>query len=202
MPAKIFFLQEFTKELVLNSVPEIKEKVEKLEKTHRAEQEKKEMIRRIRKKLKESEVEKPIQEISEDVKELKREDLIDKGKTKTVDISKKLGAGRIEELPFDLGRINRILEDYQVESIECPGPGKFLIVKKQKQVIPTKMTLNKDEIEKIIQTFSEKSRIPLVGGVFKASVEGFIITALQSELIGSRFIITKIGPEQLQEFYV
>lgn len=100
--------------------------------------------------------------------------------------------------PEAWGRLTQIIYDPTVSSIECPGPGKNVIVNKFGAVQTTPVMLSADEINKIMQIISEKTRIPLVKGVFKAAVENFVITAIISEFIGTRFHIEKIrGPLKL-----
>jgi hypothetical protein len=97
-----------------------------------------------------------------------------------------------KESPFE--KIGRLLKDPTVNSIECPGPGKNLMVKRYNQVNITQNILNKDEIASVIEDFSEKARIPIVGGILKAAVGDLMISAVISEFVGSRFIINKINP--------
>lgn len=100
---------------------------------------------------------------------------------------------------IDLGKINPFLTDKAVTLIECPGPNKFIFVKKAGQVNLTKTALSQEEIEAIIENFSEKSRIPVIGGIFKASVGNLTITAVVSEFVGSKFIIYKASPYSVLE---
>ncbi len=100
---------------------------------------------------------------------------------------------KIEE-KVSLDKLNMFLFDAAVTEIECPGPDKFIFVRKASQVNLTKISLSQEEITKIIESFSEKARIPVISGVFKASVGNLTITAIISEFVGSRFIIYKSSP--------
>jgi len=93
---------------------------------------------------------------------------------------------------LDLGKLNLLVQDPKVTVIECPGPGKFVLARTLGKITTTKISLNKEEIQDIINKFSEKAKIPVISGLFKAAVGNLIITAVISELVGSRFIITKI----------
>ena len=98
-----------------------------------------------------------------------------------------------EELQgIQLGKIRGMINDLNVISIECPGPNKFIIISTLTKVIPTKIMLNKNEINRIIESFSIESKIPRIGGVFKAIVNNLVITAIDSEYAGPKFIISKI----------
>jgi hypothetical protein len=98
---------------------------------------------------------------------------------------------------INIQKLNRFIADKSITMIECPGPNKFILVKKAGQVNTTKTTLSQKEIDAIIKDFSEKARIPIIGGIFKASVEDLTITAVVSEFVGSKFIIYKAGPYSL-----
>jgi DNA-directed RNA polymerase subunit H (RpoH/RPB5) len=96
-----------------------------------------------------------------------------------------------ENLTPNLQKVERMIQDPTVAVIECPGPGKFIIIKRGFKRFPTRVILNKDEIEEILNYYSEESRIPRIGGVFKAIVDNQVLTAIDSSYGGPRFIITK-----------
>lgn len=96
----------------------------------------------------------------------------------------------------DLGKLNFILADPRVESIECQGPNKNILVKKDGSIQKASLILTEQEIKKIIEDFSEKTRIPLIGGTFKAALQNLIMTAVASDFVGSRFMIQKKNPFQ------
>lgn len=102
-----------------------------------------------------------------------------------------------ESLPsgFSLGKIDVIIQDPKVSTIECPGPGKFVLVKSLGRVSPTRITLSEEEIKKIVEIFSQQAKIPVIEGVFKAAVGNLIITSVISEFVGSRFIINKYSAQ-------
>lgn len=92
-------------------------------------------------------------------------------------------------------KVLSLINNPQVNLIECPGPGKFMLVKVLGRPQITKITLTKEEIQETINYFSEQAKIPVISGLFKAKINNIIITAVISEIVGSRFIITKI-PQQ------
>ena len=100
---------------------------------------------------------------------------------------------------IDLGKLNIFTKDPRVTIIESPGPGKFVLAKTAGQITVTKISLTKEEIQEIIQKFSEKSKIPVISGLFKSAVGNLILTAVISDLVGSRFIITKMTPRLMLE---
>jgi len=108
-----------------------------------------------------------------------------------------------EQMPFspaanapmpqlNLGKIIQFVRDPSVTSIECPGPEKEIIIKKNGQIMTTDVKLNKEEIDSIITDFSEKARIPLIEGLLRARVANLQISAVVSKIAESRFIITKM----------
>ncbi len=97
---------------------------------------------------------------------------------------------------FHLGKIENFLRDPGIQSIECPGPGKNILVKKFHKINITRTSLNQNEINNIIDLFSKKSRIPISNGILKTAVGNLVITAVISEFVGSRFIISRIFQSQ------
>lgn len=106
----------------------------------------------------------------------------------------KTGTGEI-----DLGKLNVFLHDKGITTMECPGPEKFILIKRLGKINLTRIKLSKEEIDKIIKNFSERARIPLLGGVFKAVIGDLSISAVTSELVGSRFIIYRKTPYSIVE---
>lgn len=100
---------------------------------------------------------------------------------------------------FSLGKLDPLILDTKVTTLECPGPGKFVFVKILGRTSPTRITLSEEEIKKAIDTFSKESKIPVIGGLFKAAVGNLIITAVISDFVGSRFIINKYTPYSILE---
>ena len=93
----------------------------------------------------------------------------------------------------NLSKIEGLVKDNSIVSIDCPGPGKFIILRNTlgRQVI-TKSVLMKEDIDSVLNYFSNETRIPRIGGIFKAIIGNLVITAIDSDVAGPRFIITKI----------
>jgi len=98
---------------------------------------------------------------------------------------------------FALGKIDYLLKNREIQLIECPGPGKNLLVKRYNKINTTKITLNQEEITDILYSFAVQAKIPVVGGILKAAVGDLVVSAVISEFVGSRFIITKLTPYNL-----
>ena len=101
-------------------------------------------------------------------------------------------AKEIPNLAF--GKLGNIIRDPSVISIECQGAGKPILVNRSGIIQATPVVLTKEEIKATIDEISEKTRIPVTTGVFKAAIGGFIITAVISEYVGTRFVIQKRMP--------
>ena len=95
----------------------------------------------------------------------------------------------------DLGDISKLLKDPAVMSLECPGPGKPILVNRSGIIQNTSIILQHEQIKKIVNNFAEQARIPLAGKVFKAALGNLIITAILSEFVGTRFMIQKKVPQ-------
>ena len=95
---------------------------------------------------------------------------------------------------FSLGKLDQIILDKTVTSIECPGPEKPILAKSLGRVTITRISLSEEEIKKVTNTFAEAARIPVIGGIFKAAVGNLVMTAVLSDYVGSRFIINKHTP--------
>jgi len=102
-----------------------------------------------------------------------------------------------QQLTQDYGKINGLLRDPSVTYIECLGQGIPISIMRAGQKEQTKLVLNVFEIKQILEQVSKSAHIPLVVGVFRVALENFVMTAVISESIGSRFIIKKVTPYSL-----
>jgi len=105
---------------------------------------------------------------------------------------KPMPGGKTIKEPFDLNKIQVLLDDPEVTSIECQGENKELIIKKRNQLMKTEIKLEKKDILEVIKQFSEKARIPLIEGLLRARVGDLQISAVVSEVTSSRFLITRV----------
>jgi hypothetical protein len=102
------------------------------------------------------------------------------------------------EIEIPLGKLDPLLKDPDVKVIECHGEDENITVKGNMGEKKTSITLNKTEIDDVINIFSERTRIPANEGVYKVAFGKLILTAIISEAIGSRFIIKKMKKNQPQ----
>ncbi len=102
-----------------------------------------------------------------------------------------------KEINMNLGKINSLLKDPQISSLECNGEGKNIIVNAPSPKT-TEIILTKEEIEKILEEFSRVSKIPIEEGIVKIASGRFILLAAVSKIVPTRFIIKKIAiPQRL-----
>ena len=97
---------------------------------------------------------------------------------------------------ISLGKITQFLVDPSVISVECPGPKKNVLVNRSGKIQTSSLILSEQEINSILNEASDKTRIPLNTGLFKAAFQDLLITAVISEFVGTRFIIQKRTPFQ------
>lgn len=100
----------------------------------------------------------------------------------------------------EFGKIDALLKDPTVTTIECSGEDKNVFVIRAGLRQPTKIILSKDDIHQILKKVAEIARVPLIEGVFRAAIRDFIVDAFVSKTIGSRFVIKKYNPYALLEF--
>lgn len=94
----------------------------------------------------------------------------------------------------NLGKLTQVIYDPSVWSVECPGAGRKILVNRAGSIMLSSITLTDSEIQQVLKEFSERTRIPVVQGVFKAIFQDLLITAVISEFVGTRFVIQKRTP--------
>jgi hypothetical protein len=95
---------------------------------------------------------------------------------------------------INLNKLNTLVNDPKIREIECAAPNKPIVVYGSMGRMPTEITLSNNEIEDIIQRFSKASKIPVDTGIYKVVVGNLIFSAIISDVIASRFLITKMKP--------
>lgn len=97
------------------------------------------------------------------------------------------------KIDIDLRKLNPYVRDPLVGEIECSGANQKIIVSGTMGRKKTNLSLSREEIEDVINKFSEVSKIPVQEGLFKVVVGNYIFSAIVSNLITSRFVIKKIN---------
>lgn len=94
-------------------------------------------------------------------------------------------------IEIDLFKINSLIKDPAVRIIEA-NPEERVTVIGTMGTKPTDIILSKEDIDRIINKFSEFSKIPVTEGIYRVIVGNLILSAIISETIGSRFTIKKM----------
>ncbi len=206
---RVFFLSQFVKQLIKNSAPIdiyiLKNEIEETEK------EKKKSTKEIKEKKK------VIRPVKEAVLEMEKSIMSKAGSPNLLKptfpirrfFSEKKAPLRIPipqipknlqyirptpiQIDIDLGKLEPLLRDSIVREIECHGSEEEIIVKGGMGIKKTQIILNEEEIDEIINKFSEKSRIPLHDGVYSVVVGNLVFSAIISEVVNSKFRIKKLA---------
>ncbi len=93
---------------------------------------------------------------------------------------------------IDLNKLNPLIKDPMVNSIECNGADENIVVKGNMGAKKTDIILDKQEINDVIKRFSEGTKIPIQEGIFKVAIGKLILSAIISDVISSKFIIKKM----------
>ena len=96
-------------------------------------------------------------------------------------------------LRIDLGKINPLVEDPMVATIESSGPNQAVVVSGGMGRKPTNIILDRSDIDDIIDKFSKATKIPVHEGIFKVVYGRMIFSAIVSDVIGSKFVIQKMN---------
>ncbi len=95
-------------------------------------------------------------------------------------------------IQIDLGKLNPLIKDPMVQSIECNGADENIVVRGGMGTKKTNIVLSKKEIDEVIEKLAETAKIPMQEGVFKVAVGKLILSAIISQVVSSRFIIQKM----------
>lgn len=215
---KIFLLQ-FTRELIkhsetgevfeLKNVLEKKDQLEK-EKIEEAEKQEKERIQETKREIKKVIKKKELPPLTKKI-DLKEKIMKPLPQTLSVPLRPPAPRQKILRIPapklpphlqylipiakkgreMDLPKINPLIKDPAVRTIEA-SPDEKVIVTGAMGTKPTSITLTKEDVNKIIQKFSEETKIPVQEGIFRVVVGRLILSAIISEVVGSKFMIKKM----------
>lgn len=189
------FLLEFTKELIKNSGTEFFQ-LENIVK-----QEEKDIKKTIHEKIKEEEkptqLKKPLPKLIHPIIRTK------KLRTPLLKIPEPRLPQNLQylkptptKIEIDLEKLNPLIQDPLVTSIECHGTEEPVKVRGRMGVKKTNIVLSKEEIDNVIKKFSDAAKIPLHEGVLKIATGRLILSAIVSNIIDSKFIIKKMAYSQ------
>ncbi len=212
---KLIFLT-FTKELIINSGPVSVEKLQtivdrdKEEHPHKLKQTKEQIQareRRIQERLKEKQLRGDIlkREESRKLIEQRRNIAFEKLKLNVPETKLPERFNYLKPIPIEaqvqLGGVDALLQDPNVEAIECGGENEEVIVRGTMGEQKTEIKLSKKEIDDVINKFSELTKIPVSEGIYKVVYGKLVLLAVVSEVVGSKFLIKKMKtPPQKMSF--
>ena len=93
---------------------------------------------------------------------------------------------------IDLFKLNPLIKDSAVKII-IGSPDEAVSVTGTMGTKPTSIVLNKEDIDRIINVFSTISKIPANEGIYKVAVGSLVLSAIISNVVGSRFVIKKLS---------
>lgn len=103
-------------------------------------------------------------------------------------------------IEIDLFKLNPLIKDPAVRIIEV-NPDEKVTVTGTMGTKPTDIILSKEDINRVISKFSEISKIPVNEGIYRVVAGNLILSAIISEVIGSKFIIKKMISSPAQQQY-
>lgn len=194
-----FFLLEFTKELINNFSPKEIIKLELIENQEKQQKEK-EIRQHIQQKYRppSNSVQIPVifPSVANKKKYFMEKSLVAELRTPPLPLGLQYLKPIPKETSINLGKLNFFIKDPSVISIECDGEGKNIIVNAPSQK-NTDIFLTKEEIDQIIQEFSENSKIPIEEGIIKIAAGKLILLAIVSKIVSTKFIIRKINSPRM-----
>jgi hypothetical protein len=98
-----------------------------------------------------------------------------------------------KKVEIDLGKLNPLIKDFAVRTIQCNGPDEKIIVEGGMGRKATEVVLSKDEIDEVINNFSKKAKIPVDEGIVRIFVGNLNLLAITSEVVSPKFLIKKIS---------
>jgi len=215
------FLKEFTKELILNidKIDLRKEKTENIENFNEvSERIRKKILEQIEKEYEYSQMRNQTIEgfnppmPKEIIKPLPTINLAKRGnfaasiKPQIIEFPKKSAPQnqpipqpqpsiRFSSVDEIIEAIKRLFNDSRVVLVECPGTDQFLLVRTTSRVMLTRIKLTEAEIQGVVDKFSKNTKIPIINGLLNATEDNLNMSAIISDIAGSRFLIKKVYTE-------
>jgi hypothetical protein len=91
-----------------------------------------------------------------------------------------------------LGKLQPFITNPRVREIECDGPDSEVVVRGPGVDPSTNISLTNEEIKLVFSDFSRVANIPIEEEVVKVAAGGWILNGVNSNVIGSRFIMRRI----------
>jgi len=191
------FLIKFTEELIRNSevldFNKLQELIHSKERKRFIPEEKKEIVQEIEKKIIYSPKQIPAAQTKNiiQLKEIAKPTLFIP-EPKLPEHLEYLKPKPTQRIEIDLWKLNPLIKDNGVKTIEV-NPDEKVVVTGAMGTRPTSISLNKEEIDQVINEFSKRAKIPVEEGIYRVVLGDLILSAIVSEVIGSKFMIKKMA---------
>ncbi|MFH1586061.1 MAG: hypothetical protein ABIB79_04795 [archaeon] len=96
------------------------------------------------------------------------------------------------DVEVDLGGLNPLIQDPMVRSIECNGADQPIMVRGNMGSKKTNLAFGEEGIRNIIDRFAVTAQIPVEEGASRIVVGKLVLSAIVSDVVGSKFIIQKM----------
>lgn len=97
------------------------------------------------------------------------------------------------DMKIDLGKLDPLIQDPMVKSIECGGAGENVVVNGTMGRKITNIVLSEVEIQDVLKEVSKEAKIPLQEGIFRVALGNLIVSAIISDVVSSKFEIHKMS---------
>jgi len=101
---------------------------------------------------------------------------------------------------LELGKLNPLIQDPAIQTIECNGTNEHIIIRGNTGSRTTNIILTKEEIDQVLNAFSQSTRIPIEEGVVKIALGRLLLSAIVSDVVGSKFIIKKMAVQMAPQY--
>jgi hypothetical protein len=133
-----------------------------------------------------------------------KENIIEPPVRKIVENRSSIQQPQVQSIKFSstadtLSAIKNMFNDPRVTMVECVGKDQFLLVRTSARVMLTRIKLTENEIKDLIEIFSKDTRIPVVNGLLNATKDNLNLSAIISDVAGSRFLIKKVFTNEFNQ---
>ena len=98
--------------------------------------------------------------------------------------------GEVAGIKF--GKLTPVIQNPSINVIECPGAGREIIIRTYNIRKPYPIVLSKEEMQRLIEQFAEKAKVPVINGLMRAWIDKFMISATIVNNQVENFILQKV----------
>jgi hypothetical protein len=93
---------------------------------------------------------------------------------------------------INFGKLAPVILNPSVNVIECSGPDKNVIIRTFNLRKPYPIALSREEMQKIVEQFAKKAKVPMINGLMRAWIDKFMLSATVMNNKVENFIIQKV----------